>query len=117
MVDHPAIDFFGNPIVIAAVAGLHVIDGDSQPPRDDRGQSAVGVAQNQQPVRPMFEKQRLASLQDLSDLSAESGGPHAHVHIGLAHPQFVEENLAQPVIVVLSGVNQNVLAEFDPEEG
>ena len=86
MVYHAAVHFFGNPVVIAAVAGLHVVDGNAEPPRDDRGQSAVGVAENQQPVRAVLEKQRFAALQDLTDLSAESGGPTPMYTSGLRTP-------------------------------
>jgi hypothetical protein len=89
-----------------------VVNRNAKASRDDGSQSAIGVAENQQPVRAMLKKQCFALFQYLPNLSAEAARPHAHVNVRLANLQLVKEHPAQPVIVVLTGVNQDMLAEL-----
>ena len=49
-VDDAAVGLLGQALVLAAVARLHVEDGDVEPLGRDGGQAAVGVAQDQQRV-------------------------------------------------------------------
>ncbi len=61
VVDELAVLLLGHASVEAAVAGLHVEDRDVVPRRGDRGEAAVGVAEDQQRVGPELEQRRLAA--------------------------------------------------------
>ena len=49
--------------------------------------------------------------QDLPDLVREPRAAHAQVAVRLAHPEVAEEHAAEAVVVVLAGVDQDVLTE------
>ena len=50
MVDDAAVDFLGNPLVEAAIAGLHVKNGDFPALGGISGEAAIGIAQHQKRV-------------------------------------------------------------------
>ena len=50
VIDDPPVDLLGHAIVVAAVAGFHVIDGDPHPASHDGGHAAVGVAENEEAI-------------------------------------------------------------------
>ena len=56
-VDDAAVGLLGQALVLAAVARLHVEDGDMQALCRDGGQAAVGVAQDKQRVGPDLDHQ------------------------------------------------------------
>ena len=82
-----------------------------------RGQAAVGVAQDQQPVGPLLVKDLLAAGQDLADLVAKTGGRDAQVVIRSAHASVREEQLAERSSIVLAGMDQHVVAAVRPASG
>ena len=49
-IDDTTVGLLGQALVLAAVAGLHVEDGDVQALGRDGGQAAVGVAQDEERV-------------------------------------------------------------------
>ena len=109
MIDHAPVHFLGDAVVVAAVARFHVIHGYAEAASDDGRHATVGVAENQQPVGPVFEQERLGLLEDLPDLSRRRGRAHSHERIGLPDPQLLEEHRAQPLVEVLPGVHQHVI--------
>src|SRR3990170_5086358 len=108
VVDHPTIDFLGNPVVVTPVPCFHVVDGNAEAPGDDRGHSAVGVPKDQQSFRPMLKKKLLAFLEDPPDLRGKRPRFHAHVLVRIADTQLVEEDPVQPVVVILPSVHQDM---------
>ena len=109
MIDHPPVHFLGDAVVVAAVARFHVIHGYTEAAGDDGRHAAVGVAENQQPVGPVFEQQRLGLLEDLPDLLPRRGRADSHERVRLPDAQLVEEHRAQPLVEVLPGVHQHVI--------
>src|SRR6266850_2957099 len=111
VIDDAAIDFLGYPIVVTAVAGLHVIHRNSQAFGHNRAEAAVRVSQYQEFVRLLIPQNLLQTAQDYADLFAETASG-AEKMIRLAHAQLVEEDLIQFIVVVLSGVDQDVIADL-----
>ena len=63
----------------------------------------------------VFQEQRLALLEDLTDLRGGPGRANAHVLVGRAYPQLVKEQLIETRVVVLAGVDEDVLRGSDRE--
>ncbi len=110
VVDDAAVDLFGHPVVEAAVARLHVADADAHALGDERGEAGVGVAEDEHGVGLLGGEELLGLGEHLADLIGEAGAAHAHVDVGIAHAQLAEEHAREAVVVVLAGVDQQVLA-------
>ena len=72
-------------------------------------EAAVGIAENQQPVGPVLEEERLGFRQNLPHLIAECLTADAHVVVRVADPELAEEQAVQSIVVVLAGVNEDVV--------
>lgn len=72
-VDDAAVGLLGQALVLAAVARLHVEDGDMQALGRDRGQAAVGVAQDQQRVGLDLDHELVGGRDDVADGLAQVG--------------------------------------------
>ena len=71
---------------------------------------AVGIAQDQQPVRPFLADIFVPLDQDAGRPDLAKLLPRTpRVCVRLADPQFVEEDVAQVGIVVLAGMDQHVI--------
>src|SRR5947208_96919 len=108
MVDDPPVDFFWDPIVITSVTCLHVIDGNTEPPRNNGRNSRVRIPQDEKAVRAVFQEDGFTLFKDLCDLATEGGGAYPQKNIGRPDSELVEEDLAEPVIVVLASMNQDM---------
>jgi hypothetical protein len=61
MIDDAAVDLFRDPVVEAAVAALHVEDGDAHPLGDKGRERAVGVSEDQDPIRLLGREHALVA--------------------------------------------------------
>ena len=109
MVNDAAIAFFGNADVVATIAGFHVKYGDSKSSRDNCREPAVGIAQNQNPVWTLRLQDRFDAAQDLADLFAKACGADAERNIRFSYFEFAKEQTAEAIVVILSGVYQQVI--------
>lgn len=116
MIDDPAVDLLGNIGIEASVAGLHMKDRDLQPLGHNPGNAAVCVPEDENSIGPLF-------LQDLFDLDEsvaqdrpQRTGIDLQEIIRLSDLQIVEEDLVQFVIIVLAGVDNDML-DMPVEEG
>ena len=50
MIYHAPINFLGDPVVVAPIAGFQVKYRNAHASRDECRQAAIGVSQNQQPI-------------------------------------------------------------------
>src|SRR2546425_10846007 len=50
MIDDPPVDLLRHSIVVATIAGLEVIDGDSTACRRQRGKTRIGIPENEDPI-------------------------------------------------------------------
>jgi hypothetical protein len=75
---------------------------------DDGGQSTVRVSENEHTVWPVFEKEWLDAGQDLPDLNAEAGAINFQEYVRAADIEFPKKLAAKAIVVVLTGVHENV---------
>lgn len=108
-VDDAAVGLLGQALVLAAVARLHVEDGDVQALGSDGGQAAVGVAQDEQRVGLDLDHQLVARGDDVAHGLAQVGAHGVQVDVGVGELQVAEEDAVQGVVVVLPGVRQQAV--------
>ena len=108
-VDDAAVGLLGQALVLAAVAGLHVEDGDVEPLGRDGGQAAVGVAQDKEGVGPHLDHELVARGDDVADRLAQVGAHGVQVDVRVVQRQVAEENAVERVVVVLPGVRQQAV--------
>ena len=101
-VDDAAVSLLGQALVLAAVARLHVEDGDVEPLGRDGGKAAVGVAQDEKRVGLHLNHELIARGDDVAHGFAQVG---AH---GVQR-QVTEEDAVERVVVVLPGVRQQAV--------
>jgi hypothetical protein len=82
VVDDAAVHLFGDPVAVAAVAGLHVEGLNPEALGQDRHQAAVGFAEDKEALRSHLEQQRLDAGEDLADLLPNRGGANTQVVVG-----------------------------------
>ena len=108
-VDDAAVGLLWQALVLAAVARLHVEDGDVKALGRDGGQAAVGVAQDQQRVGLHLHHQLVARGDDVAHGLAQVGAHGVQVDVGVVQRQVAEEDAVQGVVVVLPGVRQQAV--------
>ena len=108
-VDDAAVGLLGQALVLAAVARLHVEDGDVQALCRDGGQAAVGVAQDEQGVGLCGDHQLVTGGDDVAHGLAQVGAHGVQVDVGIVQRQVAEEDAVQGVVVVLPGVRQQAV--------
>ena len=108
-VDDAAVGLLGQALVLAAVARLHVEDGDVQALGRDGGQAAVGVAQDQERVGLHLDHELIARGDDVAHGLAQVGAHRVQVDVGVVQRQVAEEDAVEGVVVVLAGVRQQAV--------
>jgi hypothetical protein len=111
-IHYTAVCLFRQTLVLAAVAGLHVEDGDVQPLRTDDGQAAVCVAQHKHGVGLDGGHELVALRDDVAHRLAQIRADGVHIDLGVGQLQVVEEHAVQVVVVVLAGVGQDNIKIF-----
>ena len=109
VVHDAAVGLLGQALVLAAVARLHVEDGDMQALGRDGGQAAVGVAQDQQRVGLDLGHQFVARGDDVAHGLAQVGAHGVQVDVRVGKLQIAEEDAVERVVVVLPGVSQQAV--------
>ena len=105
-VHNSAVSLLGQALVLAAVAGFHVENGDVQPLGPDDAQAGVGVPQHQHGIGLQFHHQVVAFGDDVAHGLAQ-GVPHrVQVDVRVVQLQVVEEHTVEVVVVILAGVGQ-----------
>ena len=101
-----AVGLLRKALVLAAVAGFHVEDGDVQPLGADDAEAGVGVPQHQHGIGLQLRHQVVAFGDDVPHGLAQ-GVPHCiQVDVRGGQLQVVEEHTVEVVVVVLAGVGQ-----------
>ena len=105
-IHNAAVGLLRQALVLAAVARLHVEDGDMQPLGADDAEAGVGVPQHQDGVGFQLCHQVVAFGDDVAHGLAQ-GVPHCvQVDIRVVQLQVVEEHAVEVVIIILAGVGQ-----------
>ena len=108
-VDDAAVGLLGQALVLAAVARLHVEDGDVQALGRDGGQAAVGVAQDQKGVGLHLDHELVRGRDDVAHGLAQVGAHGVQVDVRIVERQVAEEDAVERVVVVLPGVRQQAV--------
>src|SRR5688572_327098 len=111
VIDDAPVDFLRHAVVVTAVARFHVVDRNAHAGGDNSGQSAVGVAENQDPVGPQALQQVTAPGDDLPRLVGEAAPLDPHLDVGSADTELAKEQLAETLVVVLARMDQRDVAE------
>ncbi len=110
LVRHDSVDLFGHAAVEAAQARLHMGDGDVEFRRGQgAGQRGVGVAVDQNPVGLFGKEDLLDGRQHPAGLLAVRAGSDVQVVFRLGNFEFPEEDGRHAVVVVLTGVDEDLL--------
>ncbi|HZJ04104.1 MAG TPA: hypothetical protein VFD59_01380 [Nocardioidaceae bacterium] len=109
VVDEPAVGLLGGVLVEAAVARLHVIDGDPYSFRDDARDRTVGVTEDQDGVGALLQENFLGLDEDLTEQATQAGRAHVQEVVGFPDAKLVEEDAVELVAVVLPCMEQHVL--------
>ena len=104
-----AVGLLGQALVLAAVAGLHVEDGDVQPLGPDDAEAAVGVAQHQHGIGLGGDHQLVALGNDVAHGLAQVVAHSFHVDVGIGQLEVLEEHPIEVVVVVLPGMRQQTV--------
>lgn len=106
-IDDTAVGLLGQALVLAAVAGLHVENGDMESLGSDDAEAAVGVAKDQYAVRLGLGEELIGAIDDIAAGSAKVVTDSIHIDLGLSELQVLEEDTVEVVIVVLARVGEN----------
>ena len=104
-----AVRFLRQALVKASVSGLHVENRNVQPLGGDDGQAGIGIAQHQHGVRPDLLHEGVALGNDRADRLAEVRPGGIQVIVRGTKPQILKEHLVQLVVVILPGVDENLM--------
>ena len=102
-----AVGLLGQALVLAAVAGLHVENGDMESLCSDNAEAAVGVAKDQYAVRLGLGEELVGTVDDVAASSAKVVTDSIHIDLGLGKLQVLEEYAIEIVVVVLACVGEN----------
>ena len=101
-----AVGLLRKALVLAAVAGFHVEDGDVQPLGADDAEAGVGIPQHQHGIGLQLRHQVVAFGDDVPHGLAQ-GVPHrVQVDVRVVQLQVVEEHTVEVIVVILAGVGQ-----------
>ena len=108
-IHNAAVRFLRQALVKAAVPGLHVENRNVQPLGGDDGQAGVGISQHQHGVRPDLLHEGVAFGDDRADGLAEVCPGGVQIIVRGPETQVLKEHLVQLVVVVLPGVDENLM--------
>ena len=108
-IHYTAIRLLWQAFVLAAVARLHMENRNVQPLGTDHGKAGVGIAQDQHRVRLQPYHQLVGFLNDIPNRGSEVVAYGIQIIIRRPKAEIVKKHLIECVVVVLTGVNQNLL--------
>ena len=106
-VDDAAVGLLGEALVLAAVAGLHVEDGDVQALCANDAKAGVGVAENEYSIRLGGCKELVGAVDDVAAGGTEVIAYGIHVDFWVFQLQVLEEHAVEVVVVVLAGMGED----------
>ena len=107
-VHNPAVDFLWHPVVKAAIACLHVKNGNLQPFGGDGGQAGIGIPQEKQGVRPKGLQKPKGLGENVSQGVTQVGAGHVQLVVWRTQVQILEEDFVEGMVPVLTGVDQGL---------
>lgn len=108
-VDDAAVGLLGQALVLAAVARLHVEDGDVQALGGYGREAGVRVAEHQQGLGLDLPHEVVGARDDVAHGLPQPVAHGVQVHVGVVQGQVAEEDAVQCVVVVLPGVGEQAV--------
>ena len=106
-IDDTAVGLLGQALVLAAVAGLHVENGDMESLGSDNAEAAVGVAKDQYAVGLGLGEELVGAIDDVAAGSAKVVTDSIHIDLGFGELQILEEDTVEVVVIILACVGEN----------
>ena len=106
-IDNTAIGLFWETLILAAVSGFHVEDGDMQTFCSYYTKAAVGVTKHQYAIGLEGSKELVATVDDVATGGTKVITHGIHIDFRLCELEVVEEDAVEVVVVVLAGVGEN----------
>src|SRR5262249_48644413 len=110
MVDDPAVDFFGHPLVEAAITCLHVENRHLAALRGDGGEAAIGIAEHQECVESVLGEKPIDFNDNLSDRLGGAAPPHGKKQFGVFDSKMVKKDVVELHVVILAGMDEPMIA-------
>ena len=104
-----AVRLLRQALILAAVSRLHMEDRDMQSLCANHGKAGIGVAQNQHCVRPDLHHQLVGFLNDIPNRSPKVIAYGIQIIVRCPEAKVIKKHLIESVVVVLTGVDQNLL--------
>lgn len=106
-IDDTAVGLLGQALVLAAVASLHVENGDMESLCSDNTEAAVGVAKDQYAVGLGLGEELVGAVDDVAASSAKVVTDCIHIDLGFGELQILEEDTVEVVVIILACVGEN----------
>ena len=105
-IDDATVGLFGEALILAAVAGLHVEDGYVETLGTDDAEAGVGVAQHEDSVGTGGHHELVGGVDDVATGGTEVVAHSIHINLRLLEFEVAEEDAVEVVVVVLAGVGK-----------
>ena len=119
-VHNAAIGLLGQALILAAVARLHVEDGDMQALGGNSRKTGIGISENKECIGLNGRHQLIGTVDDIADGGAEIVPHGVHVDLGLLQLEVAEEDAVEVIVVVLPRVREDgieILAALADDSG
>ena len=102
-----SVGLLGQTLVLAAVACLHVEDGNMQTLGCDGREAGVGIPENEQRVGLNGSHQLVGAVDDVADGGTEIVPHGVHIDFGLPELKIAEKDAVEVVIVILPRMRED----------
>ena len=108
-VHDPPVGLLRQTLVLAAVACLHVEDGDVEPLGSDGAEAGVGIPQDQQGIRLLFDHNTITFGYNIADRLSQVRAYGIQIEVRRPKTQVIKEHLIELVVIVLAGVDKDLI--------
>ena len=108
-IHNPAVGFLRQTLILAAVACLHVENGNVQPLCGDGTQAGVGISQNQQRIGLQPYHQLIGAADDIAHGLAQIISHRIQIYLRLSQLQIPEKDAVEVIIIILTGMGKDAV--------
>ena len=104
-----AVSLLWQALILAAVTGFHVEDGDMQALGTYHAEAAVGITQHQNGIRIGLHHQLITLVYDVTHGGTKVITYGIHIYIRVFQLKVLEEHAVQVIVIVLAGMCQQTI--------